>query len=202
MADANEALLMAKNTNLGTASCCAWSITSGNQASNVMGKTMEAEGSGIFARIIIYICKHKNTPTMKHFYHALVVVAVFLAFSCTKQPVIEYDLDHISGKWLVTSTTGEIVIMHDNTFAVNDTVRFYKGVEDFFISRPGENRYYEEYKDIHYFSRFGGMISEDRLSFVVLADRAYTFELIESAKDRLVFQYKDNGAKAVLKKEE
>ena len=57
-------------------------------------------------------------------------------------------------------------------------------------------------KDIHYFSRFGGMISEDRLSFVVLADRAYTFELIESAKDRLVFQYKDNGAKAVLKKED
>ena len=133
---------------------------------------------------------------------SITFLAALMAFSCTKQPVIEYDLDHISGKWLVTSTTGEIVIMHDNTFAVNDTVRFYKGVEDFFISRPGENRYYEEYKDIHYFSRFGGMISEDRLSFVVLADRDYTFELIESAKDRLVFQYKDNGAKAVLKKEE
>jgi len=129
-------------------------------------------------------------------------IAALLATSCTKHPVIDYNLDEIGGKWLVTSTTGEIVIMHDNTFAVNDTVRFYKGVEDFFISRPGENRYYEEYKDIHYFSRFGGMISEDRLSFVVLADRAYTFELIESAKDRLVFQYKDNGAKAVLKKED
>ena len=132
----------------------------------------------------------------------LVGVAAFLAFSCTKQPVIEYDLDHISGKWLVTSTTGEFVIMHDNVFAANDTVRFYNGVGDVFISRPGENRYYEELKGIHYFSRLGGMISEDRLSFVVLADRAYTFELIESAKDRLVFQYKDNGAKAVLKKEE
>ena len=132
----------------------------------------------------------------------LVGVAVFLAFSCTKQPVIEYDLDHISGKWLVTSTTGEIVIMHDNTFAVNDTVRFYKGVEDFFISRPGQNRYYEEIMDIHYFNRPGAMVNDDRLSFVVLADRAYTFELIESAKDRLVFQYKDNGAKAVLKNEE
>lgn len=132
----------------------------------------------------------------------LVGVAVFLTFSCTKQPVIEYDLDHISGKWLVTSTTGEIVIMHDNTFAVNDTVRFYKGVEDFFISRPGQNRYYEEIMDIHYFNRHGAMVNDDRLSFVVLADRAYTFELIESAKDRLVFQYKDNGAKAVLKKEE
>lgn len=130
------------------------------------------------------------------------LAALLSAFSCTKTPPIEYDLDGIGGKWLVTSTTGEIVVYHDIVFAVNDTVRFYNGVGDVFISRPGENRYYEELKGIHYFSRLGGMISEDRLSFVVLADRAYTFELIESAKDRLVFQYKDNGAKAVLKKEE
>ena len=193
---------MAKNTNLGTASCCAWSITSGNQASNVMGKTMEAEGSGIFARIIIYICKHKNTPTMKHFYHALVVVAVFLAFSCTKTPPIEYDLDGIEGKWLVTSTTGEFVIMHDNVFAANDTVRFYNGAESFFISRPAQNRYYDEFKDIHYFLRLGGMISEDRLSFTLIWDRLHTFELIESRKDRLVFRFEDNGAEVTMQKQE
>ena len=201
MADANEALLMAKNTNLGTASCCAWSITSGNHASNVMGKTMEAEGSGIFARIIIYICKHKNTPTMKHFYHALVVVAVFLAFSCTKQPAIEYDLDGISGKWLVTSTTGEVVIEHDNVFAANDTVRFYRGVGSFFISRPGQNRYYDEFKDIHFYLSLGGVVSEDRLSFKVLWNHAHSFELIESRKDRLVFRFEDNGAEISMKKE-
>ena len=133
----------------------------------------------------------------------ILLAALLLSISCTKQPVIEYDLDGISGKWLVASTTGEIVVHHDIVFAVNDTVRFYNGVEDFFISRPGENRYYEEFKDIHYFKRLGGVIAEDRLSFLVpAADKAHTFELVESRKDRLVFQYKDNGAKAVLKKEE
>lgn len=130
---------------------------------------------------------------------SITFLAALLAFSCTK---IEYDLDGIRGKWLVTSTTGEIVIMHDNTFAVNDTVRFYKGVEDFFISRPGQNRYYEEIMDIHYFNRYGAMVNDDRLSFVIIADNFYTFELIESKKGQIVLQSKDNGAKAVLKKEE
>ena len=132
----------------------------------------------------------------------ITIIAASLALSCTKTPIIEYDLDQIGGKWLVTSTTGEIVIKYDNTFAVNDTVRFYKGVEDFFISRPGQNRYYEEFMDIHYFNRHGAMVKDDRLSFVIIADNFYTFELIESKKDHLVFQFKDNGVKVCMKKEE
>ena len=133
---------------------------------------------------------------------SITFLAALLAFSCTKTPVIEYDLAGITGKWLVTSTTGETIIMHDNAFAVNDTVRFYKGVEDFFISRPEQNRYYEEKKDIHYFNRYGAMINEDRLSFDIIADRTHPFELIESKKDRLVFQSKGNGAKITMKREE
>ena len=131
----------------------------------------------------------------------LVGVAVFLAFSCTKQPAIEYDLDGINGKWLVTSTTGEVVIEHDNVFAANDTVRFYKGVGSFFISRPGQNRYYDELKDIHFYLSLGGVVSEDRLSFMVLWNHAHSFELIESQKDRLVFRFGDNGAEISMKKE-
>lgn len=129
----------------------------------------------------------------------ITVLVSLLAFSCTK---IEYDLDGIGGKWLVTSTTGEIVIMFDNAFVVNDTVRFYKGVEDFFISRPGQNRHYEEIKDIHYFTRYGAMVLDDRLSFMILADHTYTFELIESKKGQLVLQSKDNGVRISMKKEE
>ena len=141
-------------------------------------------------------------PMHKRLVLLITVLAASLAISCTKAPLIEYDLDQIGGKWLVTSTTGEIVILHDNAFAVNDTVRFYKGVEDFFISRPGQNRYYEEIKNIHYFNRHGAMVKDDRLSFVIIADHSYTFELIESGKDLLVFQFKDNGAKVSMKKEE
>ena len=93
-------------------------------------------------------------------------------------------------------------IMHDNVFAANDTVRFYNGAESIFISRPAQNRYYDEFKDIHYFLRLGGMISEDRLSFTLIWDRLYTFELIESRKDRLVFRFEDNGAEVTMQKQE
>ena len=132
----------------------------------------------------------------------IIWTALLSAFSCTKTPPIEYDLDGIEGKWLVTSTTGEIVVHHDIVFAVNDTVRFYNGAESFFISRPAQNRYYDEFKDIHYFLSLGGMISEDRLSFTLIWDRLHTFELIESRKDRLVFRFEDNGAEVTMQKQE
>ncbi len=129
--------------------------------------------------------------------------ALLSAFSCTKTPAIEYDLDGVEGKWLVTSTTGEFIISHENVFTTEDTVRFYNGVGSIVISRPGQNRYYDEIKNVHYYYKLSGLVNEDRLSFLVpAADKAHTFELVESGKDRLVFQYKGNGAKAVLKKEE
>lgn len=137
----------------------------------------------------------------RHVSLMILLAALLLSISCTKQPVIEYDLDGISGKWLVTSTTGEFVIMHDNVFVANDTVRFYNGAESFFISRPAQNRYYDEFKDIHYFLRLGGMISEDKLSFTLIWDRLHTFELIESRKDRLVFRFEDNGAEVTMQKQ-
>ena len=136
------------------------------------------------------------------FHVTLVSITTILAFSCTKSSAIEYDLDGIGGKWLVTSTTGNIVVMLDNAFAVNDTVRYYNGVGEIYVSRPGQNRHYNEIRDIHFYLQLGGVPDEERLSFTVLADYAYTFELIESGKDHLVFQFKDNGAKVSMKKEE
>ena len=131
--------------------------------------------------------------------------ALLSALSCTKQPVIEYDLDHISGKWLVTSTTGKIAIEYDTVFAASDTVRFYKirdNLHWLYVSRPGENRYYDEDRHIHCYLRIGYSPKEDKKSFDVDADRIYTFELYEATKEQVVFRLANNGAKAVLKKEE
>lgn len=131
--------------------------------------------------------------------------ALLSAFSCTKTPPIEYDLDGIEGKWLVTSTTRKIAIGYDTIFAVNDTVRFLKirdNLHLFYVSRPGENRYYDEDRHIHYYLRHGYSPKEDKKSFDVDADRIYTFELYEATKEQVVFRFADNGAKAVLKKEE
>ena len=124
--------------------------------------------------------------------------------SCTK---IEYDLDHIEGKWIVTSTSGKIIIGHDIVFAINDTVRFYKIFDNpntpiFFVSRPKENRYYDEKREIHYYLSHGYGIKEDRLTFEIFADHLYNFELLESKKEHIVFQFKNNRATAILKKEE
>ena len=135
----------------------------------------------------------------------LIILTLFLAFSCTKQPVIEYDLDHISGKWLVTSTTGKIAIEYDTVFAASDTVRFYKirdNLHWLYVSRPGENRYYDEDRHIHCYLRIGYSAKEDKKSFDVDADRIYTFELYEATKEQVVFRFADNGVKAVLKKED
>lgn len=129
------------------------------------------------------------------------ICVVLLAFSCTK---IKYDLDGISGKWLVTSTTGQVVIRHDNAITVNDTVRFNNGVEAIFVSRPGQNSRYDDIYDIHYFDRFHGVINDDRLSFTVsnTTTGSHTFELIESRKNQLVLMFKDNGAIISLRKQE
>lgn len=132
-------------------------------------------------------------------------IAALLATSCTKHPVIDYNLDEIGGKWLVTSTTRKIAIGYDTIFAVNDTVRFLKirdNLHLFYVSRPGENRYYDEDRHIHYYLRHGYSLKEDKKSFDVDADRIYTFELYEATKEQVVFRFADNGAKAVLKKEE
>ena len=32
----------------------------------------------------------------------LIILTLFLAFSCTKERVFEYDLESLEGKWLVT----------------------------------------------------------------------------------------------------
>lgn len=129
------------------------------------------------------------------------ICVVLLAFSCTK---IKYDLDGISGKWLVTSTTGQVVIRHDNAITVNDTVRFNNGVEAIFVSRPGQNSRYDDIYGIHYFDRFHGVINDDRLSFTVsnTTTGSHTFELIESRKNQLVLMFKDNGAIISLRKQE
>lgn len=137
----------------------------------------------------------------------LLAIITILALSCTKQPVIEYDLYGIEGKWIVTSTSGKIIIGHDTVFAINDTVRFYKIFDNpntpiFFVSRPKENRYYDEKREIHYYLSHGYGIKEDRLTFEIFADHLYNFELLESKKEHIVFQFKNNGATAILKKEE
>ena len=135
----------------------------------------------------------------------LIILTLFLAFSCTKERVFEYDLESLEGKWLVTSTTRKIAIGHDTIFAVNDTVRFLKirdNLHLFYVSRPGENRYYDEDRHIHYYLRHGYSPKEDKKSFDVDADRIYTFELYEATKEQVVFRFADNGAKAVLKKED
>ena len=135
----------------------------------------------------------------------LIILTLFLAFSCTKERVFEYDLESLEGKWLVTSTTRKIAIGYDTIFAVNDTVRFLKirdNLHLFYVSRPGENRYYDEDRHIHYYLRHGYSPKEDKKSFDVDADRIYTFELYEATKEQVVFRFADNGAKAVLKNEE
>ena len=135
----------------------------------------------------------------------LIILTLFLAFSCTKERVFEYDLESLEGKWLVTSTTRKIAIGYDTIFAVNDTVRFLKirdNLHLFYVSRPGENRYYDEDRHIHYYLRHGYSPKEDKKSFDVDADRIYTFELYEATKEQVVFRFADNGAKAVLKKED
>ncbi len=135
----------------------------------------------------------------------IILAAVLLSISCTKERVFEYDLESLEGKWLVTSTTRKIAIGYDTIFAVNDTVRFLKirdNLHLFYVSRPGENRYYDEDRHIHYYLRHGYSPKEDKKSFDVDADRIYTFELYEATKEQVVFRFADNGAKAVLKKEE
>ncbi|MBO4624193.1 MAG: hypothetical protein J5646_01700 [Bacteroidales bacterium] len=135
--------------------------------------------------------------------------AALLAFSCTKLPIFEFDLEGVEGKWLVTSTTGKMAIDYghydDIVFAVNDTVRFFKirdNLHRLFVSRPDENRYYDEDLDLHYYMRIGYSPNEDKKSFNVIVNRTQTFELLEATKETIVFGLADNGAKAVLKKEE
>ncbi len=134
---------------------------------------------------------------------SLFAIFTILAFSCTKQPIIEYDLDDIEGKWLVSSITRQVIIMQQNTFAVDDTVRIYKGSGDvtMFISREGQNRHYDELKEIHFYEMIGGPILEDRKTFKVLADYVYVFELLESRKDQLILQFKGNDAKIYMQKQ-
>ena len=135
----------------------------------------------------------------------IIWAALLSAFSCTKTPVIEYDLDGVEGKWLVTSTTGKIAIEYDTIFSVNDTVRFYtvrENIHWLYVSRPGENVKYDEDINVHYYKRIGYSPKEDKKSFDVDADRIYTFELFEATKAQIVFRLANNGAKAVLKKEE
>lgn len=132
--------------------------------------------------------------------------ALLSAFSCTKTPVIEYDLDGVEGKWLVTSTTGKMVIDDGEiVFAVNDTVRFFKirdNLHVLYVSRPDENIYFDEDRDVHYYMRIGYSPNEDKKSFDIIGNNTYTFELMESTKERIVFRLANNGVKAVLKKEE
>lgn len=50
--------------------------------------------------------------------------------------------------------------------------------------------------------RIGYSPNEDKKSFDIIDDRILTFELLEATRERIVFKRADNGAKAVLKKEE
>lgn len=136
-------------------------------------------------------------------------IAALLATSCTKHPVIDYNLDEIGGKWLVTSTKGKMAIdfghFDEIVFSVNDTVRFFKirdNLHRLYVSRPDENRYYDEDLDLHYYMLIGYSPNEDKKSFNVIVNRTQTFELLEATKETIVFGLADNGAKAVLKKEE
>lgn len=140
--------------------------------------------------------------------HLIVLVLSLMVMvlpSCTKESYFEYDLYSIEGKWLVTSTTGKMVIGYDNIFAVNDTVRFLKDRYNhplLYVSRPDENRYIDEDRDIQFFLCLGYFPKEDNKTFDIFFNRTHTFELIKASKKRIVFRFADNGAKATLKKEE
>ena len=138
---------------------------------------------------------------------AYVAKAIFLLgviFSCSKnnELVIEFDVDHVEGKWIVESTTGPINLHSDNVFQLNDTIRFnrHTGFGDIFISRSGQNRYYDEILDIHYYIRLGFVTSEDKKTFEVVTDRAHYLDIIESRKDRLLLRYRDNGSDVSMKR--
>ena len=133
---------------------------------------------------------------------ALTVVIAALFVSCSNEPVIEYDVDHIDGKWIVESTTGKITIMSEYIFEPNDTVRFIKkdGFGFLYISRAGKNERYDEIEDIHYFEMLGYIIDEDKKTFHVVVFQVDLFDIIESRKDRLVIQHRDTGIKVRMKR--
>ena len=144
---------------------------------------------------------------MKAFYTslfaALTTTFTFFVISCSKnEPTIEYDMDSVEGKWSVVSTTGQIVIWDDTLFAANDTVRFFNrvGWGSIYISRKGQNRHYDEIRDISYYTEIDYVINEDKKSFVIIYDRAYTFEIIEARKDFLILRFLDNGTEISMKK--
>lgn len=130
--------------------------------------------------------------------------ALLLAFSCNKSPVVEYDFYNLEGRWLVTSVTGPVILSHENIFEAGDNVRFYNGTSDIVISRQGQDRYYDELKDLHYFYKFSGIIAEDGLSLFVLnsLSGSHTFNIVQSSKSQLVLEFQDNGARIGMKKEE
>ena len=132
---------------------------------------------------------------------SLFAIFTILAFSCTKQPIIEYDLDHIEGKWIVTSTKGKMILGLASLFEVNDTVRFMNGNKSplLFVSRPGEIIRYDEIMNLHYTEKYSYRIHEDRLSCDIWDDQI--LELQEARKERIVFRLRNNGATAILKKE-
>jgi hypothetical protein len=139
----------------------------------------------------------------------ITLLTALFAFSCTKESTFEFDLEGVEGKWLVTSTKGKMAIdfghFDEIVFSVNDTVRFFKirdNLHQLYVSRPNENRYYDEDRDIHYYMRIDYSPNEDNKSFDVIVKRTQTFELLEATRERIVFGLANNGAKAVLKKEE
>ena len=129
----------------------------------------------------------------------LIGIVTVSTFSCTK---IEYDLDHIEGKWIVTSTKGKMILGLASLFEVNDTVRFMNGNKSplLFVSRPGEIIRYDEIMNLHYTEKHSYRIHEDRLSCDIWDDQI--LELQEARKERIVFRLSNNGATAILKKEE
>ena len=130
---------------------------------------------------------------------ALTVVVTALVISCSKnnEPVIEYDVDHIDGKWIVESTTGTINIWFEDVFELNDTVRFKRNNSFgmIFISRAGRNTHYDEIYDVHFFVKLGYIPSEDKKTFEVLMEKVDLLDIIESREDRLVIQHRDTGTK-------
>ena len=132
---------------------------------------------------------------------SLFAIFTILAFSCAK---IEYDLDHIEGKWIVTSTKGKMILGLASLFEVNDTVRFINGntrlSPTLFVSRPGWIIRYDEIMNLHYTEKHSYRIHENRLSCDIWDDQI--LELQEARKERIVFRLRNNGATAILKKEE